>query len=80
MSKSDTSNSTSDEDEEEEQTDYTPGNVDETISPTQAPDRQGAPDVRPTGTPGSATKVSRKRKATEAVSYTHLTLPTICSV
>ena len=60
ISDSDTSNSESNDDEEEEQFGDIPGIVVESISPTQAPGRQGAPEVRPTGTPGAATVVSRK--------------------
>ena len=68
MSKSDTSTASDDEDEEEDQFDTNPGGVDETLSPTQAPGCQGAPEVGPTGTPGPATKMSgRKRKATEDI-------------
>ena len=35
--------------------------------PPKAPGRQGAPEVRPLGTPGLTTKVSKKRKATDEI-------------
>ena len=67
ISDSESSNSDSNDDEKEEQFGNIPGIVAESVSPTQAPDRQGAPEVRPTGTPGVATVVSRKRKATDDI-------------
>ena len=55
ISPNDSSTTSGDEDEEDDQGDNGPGVLAETFSPTQAPGRQGAPEVRPTGTPGPAT-------------------------
>ena len=63
----DTSQSSGDEDGEGDQDDTNPGDQDEIFSPPQVPDHQGAPEVRPSGTPGLATKVSKKRKATDEI-------------
>ena len=71
LSGTNTSQSSGDErDDDDDLVDLNPGDGDGVLdSPTQVPGRQDASEVRPPGAPGSA-----------AVSYTHLTLPTICSV
>ena len=63
---SETSQSSGDEDDDGDQDD-TLGVQDEDPSPPQVPDCQGAPEVRPSGTPGLTTKVSKKRKATDEI-------------
>ena len=71
MSGTNTSNSSGDEGDDDDLQDLNPGDGDRVLdSPTQVPGRQDASEVRPQGAPGSA----------GTVSYTHLTLPTICSV
>ena len=67
LTDSNTSQSSEDEDEEEELEDARPGNQDEFLSPHQAPGRKEAPEVRPSGTPGLANRISRKRKAADEI-------------
>ena len=55
----DSSQSSGDEDGDGDQDDTNPGDQDEILSPPRVPDRQGAPEVRPSGTPGLATNSLR---------------------